>query len=346
MKNKTKMFLATLLIFFSFICIILGVVLQYKKLNYTLDPVNDVTVLAGVDEEVISVTTVDDSDVIDPITDDDIDTTQVPDINSTSDSGLSSGNDSNQNNNIDQNNNKVEQPVVPSAPTIEEVNNHLRINIENQYGISVKYGEETSGYSVGGMSTMIIPDAATCQAALTSLNNVLSLYPTNFFKEISSNGYPLTIYLIKRYSTANVTGVTDSTLSNIVVSIATDYDFTDTFHHEIYHYVEKYIYSKGARYTSWSTLNPSNFVYGNINSSFSYTGTLSDDAFFVNNYAQTDEFEDRASTFEYMMKNDKLNCFNQGKTIWLKAKAMSEQIDYFLYSVSPNVVEYWERFVY
>ena len=110
--------------------------------------------------------------------------------------------------------------------------------------------------------------------------------------------------------------------------------------------MEKYIYSKGARYTSWATLNPNDFAYGNISSLFSYTGTLSEDAFFVNNYAQTDEFEDRASTLEYMMKSNKINCFNQGKTVWLKAKTMSEQIDYFLSSVSPNVVEYWERFVY
>ena len=175
---------------------------------------------------------------------------------------------------------------------------------------------------------------------------MLYQYPKGFFQEISNNGYPLTIYLIKRYSTANVTGVTDSTYNNMVISIATDYSFDDTLHHEVYHYVEKYIFSKGFRFTSWNTLNPADFSYGTINANYAYSRTYSEDAFFVNSYAQTDEYEDRASTFEYMMMKNKASCLNYGKTVWLKAKTMCEQIDYFLDSVSSNVTEYWERHVY
>ena len=158
-----------------------------------------------------------------------------------------------------------------------------------------------------------------------------------------SQRYPLTFYLVKRYSTDNVTGVTDSSNKNIVISIATDYDFIDTLHHEVYHYIERYILGAGGTFTSWNSLNPSGFKYGVIDSAYSYSMGFSENAFFVNSYAMTDQYEDRASTFEYMMKTNKASCLNYGKTVWLKAKTMSEQIDYFFNSVTPTTTEYWER---
>ena len=47
-----------------------------------------------------------------------------------------------------------------------------------------------------------------------------------------------------------------------------------------------------------------------------------------------------------MMKKNKASCLNYGKTVWLKAKTMSEQIDYFFNTVNPTVTEYWERHIY
>ena len=102
----------------------------------------------------------------------------------------------------------------------------------------------------------------------------------------------------------------------------------------------------GATFTSWNGLNPAGFKYGVIDSAYSYSRDFSQDAFFVNSYAMTDQYEDRASTFEYMMKTNKASCLNYGKTIWLKAKTMSEQIDYFFNTVTPTVTEHWERHLY
>lgn len=366
MTRKTKMFFAKLLIVLSVILIIWGTILQVNS-DDILHPVDDVTVLAGVDKEIISITTVDSDEEIEPIVGDDSSVLTTPVVippidsgkgessntggnssskpttgsNSGSSNSSSSGSTNNSNNNG--NNNGSQTPAVP---TVAELNVRLRTQIESTYGVKVKFGSETAGYSVGGMSTTAIPDDATCRAALTNLNKALSLYPTNFFKEINNKGYPLTFYLIKRYSRADVTGVTDSSYKNIIISIATDFDFADTLHHEVYHYIERYIFSTGFRFTSWSTLNPSGFVYGTVNSNYSYAKTFSPDAYFVNSYAQSDEYEDRASTFEYMMKSSKASCLNSGKVVWLKAKTMSEQIDYFLNTVSPNVTEYWERYVY
>ena len=238
--------------------------------------------------------------------------------------------------------------TTPSTPvvTIEQTNQSLREQLQQQYPITIRYGLETSGYSVGGLSTVALTDPYAIQSALSSLSTNISLYPSQFFQEIRSSGYSLTIYLIKRYSTNNVTGVTDSSTKNVVISIATDYSFAESFNHEIFHYIDNYIYSRGGRYTTWNNLNPLGYQYGSVNSNLSYTVTGLADAYFVNNYAQTDEYEDRASTFEYMMSSSKISCFSIGRPIWLKAKYISEQLDLFFDSVRPDVTEYWERYVY
>lgn len=358
MTTRAKMFLAKLLIFFSVVLILFGVYLQFSG-NYILDPEKDVTIVAGADDN-ISVTPVDKDNVSDTkepeSTDDGNKTGEIVSPSPTPSSSPSSSpmptiSPSPSITPTPQPSTPPAvtpptPPVTPPIPSIDETNGAIRKELEAKYGIQIRYGNEVAGYSVGGMTTMIIPDANTANVALNNLKNALGHYPDDFFQEISRNGYPLTIYLIKRYSTANVTGVTDSTRKNIIISIATDYDFDDTLHHEVYHYVEKFIYGKGFRFTSWSTLNPADFTYGVFNVDYAYSRVYSPDAPFVNSYAQTDEYEDRASTFEYMMKPNKASCLNNGKPVWLKAKTMSEQIDFFLESVKPNVTEYWERFVY
>ena len=243
----------------------------------------------------------------------------------------------------------TQQPQqTPQAPatSIETTNDNLRRTIENTYGITVRYGVETNGYTVAGLSTVRLADSNRINQLLNELNSNLALYPAGFFNETKQAGYTLTIYLIKQYSQANVTGITDSTTKNILISLATDYSFTESLHHEIYHYIEKYMYAKGANYTTWNTLNPVGFSYGNTNNSYSYVSTGNINASFVNNYAQTDQYEDRASTFEYMMDDTEAGCLQTGTPIWKKAKYISEQIDAVFQTVSPNVLEHWERYVY
>lgn len=346
MKTKAKMFLARLLIVFSFVFIGIGVCLTLFGDEKILHPIYDVTVVASNDNETISITTT--------ASDEGNDAVENVETSVTKPNASGAGNVSSTPvvpNNAPQDtpdtpNNVSESNQSEVALSVEDLNIALREQIQDTYGVLVKYGNETNGYKVGGMTTTSNLDATTNQTALFNLNLALSLYPKGFFQEIKDKGYPLTFYLIKRYSTDNVTGVTDSTYRNIVISIATDYDFIDTFHHEVYHYIEKYMLTSGATFTSWGTLNPAGFKYGVIDSAYSYARTYSDDAFFVNSYAMTDQYEDRASTFEYMMKDSKASCLNYGKTVWLKARTMSEQIDYFFKTVTGDVTEYWERHIY
>ena len=119
----------------------------------------------------------------------------------------------------------------------------------------------------------------------------------------------------------------------------------ETFFHESYHYIERYIFKKGLTFNElmWNSNNPPEFTYGNVVADYSYKNTLSENSYFVNNYAQTAAEEDRASTFEYMMAKTKASCLNANKPVWKKATIMSKNIDAALNTVSPNVTEYWER---
>ncbi len=236
--------------------------------------------------------------------------------------------------------------VFPSnSSDIVSENNSLRNRIQSTYSVLVRYGSETDQYRVGGLNTIAITDPVQIHTALVNLDHCMSLYPTGFFQEIESAGFHLIIYLIQKYSSDNVTGVTDSSSKNIRLSIATEYPFDESFHHEVYHYIDDFIYEKGGRYTTWNSLNPADFYYGSVNANYSYSKSLSENAFFVNDYAQTDEYEDRASTFEFMMADSKASCLNYGSNVWLKAKFMSEQMDLYFTTVSSDTLEYWERFV-
>ena len=253
-------------------------------------------------------------------------------------------NDTNTSSNNSITNNETIKKKTTTVKT-SDPNELLRIELEKKYNIEIKYGEEVNGYNVGGMSVVPIDNYNDNSMALENLSTALSRYPDNFFDEMHTV-YPLTIYLIDTYSVANVTGVTDSTNPNYVnISIATAYPFDDSFNHETYHYIEHYLNYKNGFFTTWESLNPTTFIYNDVDTNLSYSRSFSEDAYFVSDYAQVSPTEDRASTFEYMMASTKPSCLNEGKPIYLKAKYMSDLIDFFMDSVNDKNTEYWERFL-
>lgn len=315
MEKGMKYFLSIILLF-SFSCIGIGFFLSYE--NKIIDPVDDI--LLTVDKsELVNITNNGDEKKPDNAT-----TTQIaPSSPSQSDSSL----------------------ISTSELTVDDINDKLRSELQDKYGITIKYGTETEGYSVGGMSTSIISDSVKVNRALSDLSNNLSNYPEGFFKEFNSIGLQLTIYLIDTYSEADVTGVTDPSSNDVVISIATYYPFSESFNHETYHYMERYMKIKGGTFTSWTQYNPLNFRYGSLNSTLSFDKTNNSNSYFVNDYAQTSENEDRASTFEYMMADTKASCINYNLPIWNKANYMAKVIDIYFKTVNSSTVEYWERFL-
>ncbi len=228
---------------------------------------------------------------------------------------------------------------------IDSKNLNLRNEIEKEFSVMVRYGNETEGYAVGGVLTDPITDPMLVNETLNSLYNTLSLYPKGIFKEIKDGGIPLTIILVNNYSEYSITGVTDSSYDYAHISIAAMYDFSESFFHESYHYMERYMFKKKANYNSWDSLNPPDFQWSVIQGSLSYSNTFKEDAYFVNNYAQTSAAEDRASTFEYMMAPTKASCLNKGNTVWYKANYMALTMESVFNTVSPDSIEYWERYI-
>ena len=315
MHRKKANYYAKILIAVSITFILYGCFLEFGSINKVFDPVKEVIPIDNQEESIVSITPVDGSEVV-------------------TDSTTSSQVDNN-----------IPQPSVDLTTLISEKNDSLRKEIEKQFQVKVYYGEETANYTVAGIDTTEITDETVIYNQLMRLKNTLSLYPNGLFLEIKNGGIPLSIYLINSYSENSITGITDSNYNYAKISIAAIYPFEESFYHESYHYIERYIFREGASFNSWDALNPEGFSYGSIYNSYSYANTFLAESPFVNNYAQSSGAEDRASTFEYMMAASKASCLNNGNTVWQKATYMARTLEASLDSVSPDVVEYWERFL-
>ena len=355
-RRFKMIYYAKILIAIGLVLLAYGLILDVGNTHRLIDPVNDV-VKDDNDESIIHVDTndgsiikINDSDKNgtssdsnnNPITGNNNSSDTIPDSNGGSNNPSSSIPNSNGGRNP-----LPETPQVqPHIPSVDDTNNNLRNQIQSTYGIKVLYGEETNGYRLGDMTTTPIYDATTINSQLNRLNSALSLYPKGLFEEMRKGGIPLTVVLINSYSERGVTGVTDSNYSYATISIAALYPFEDSFYHESYHYIERFLYKYGASYgSSWEVLNPPGSYSGNIDKNLSYETVFSAEAPFVNDYSQTSQEEDRASTFEYMMASSKAGCLNKGTTVWKKAKLISDTIDAVLESVSPFATEYWERYL-
>lgn len=310
---------AKLLLVISITLLIYGTVVFFTS-NYRLvDPVNDVEVIGG-DDSTISITPSDGNEIVS-----DDGTIVIPHSNGNS---TISGREN-----------------TSSDVPIEKRNDLIRKEIEKEFSITVKYGSETEGYTVGGVSTVSIKDSNLINSKLNSLYDTLSVYPEGIFQEIKNGGIPLTIYLVNNYSEDGITGVTDSSYEYANISLAVIYDFSESFYHESYHYMERYMFKKKANFNSWDSLNPNDFEWSTIDGSLSYSNTFQETAPFVNNYAQTSAAEDRASTFEYMMADTKASCLNKDNPVWYKAKYIALTMESVFDTVDSNTVEYWERFI-
>ena len=323
-KNNSLIYYAKILIAISLAILAYGLVLDLSNNIRLIDPENGVSV---VNDDNGSFTSVDSNNNVDA-----------------TNNSNSTANTNSQNTNIKT---PTSQTNQNNSQTHVIDNNAIRNNIQNKYNVSIKYGSETDGYTVGGLSTASIQDESTIYNSLIPLEKDLGYYPYGLFTEIKNGGIPLTIYLINNYSDETVTGATDSNYSFANISIAVIYPIDESFYHESYHYIERYILKRGLGYnvSTWNSFNPYDYNYGEIVNEYSYKNTFSADSFFVNNYAQVSAEEDRASTFEYMMAASKASCLNNDKPVWKKAVLMSNTIDAALDTVSPNNLEYWERFL-
>lgn len=251
------------------------------------------------------------------------------------------------NENTNNNNNSSNTPDIPVIK--EDKNDTLRKKIENSYGIKILYGDEIGSYRPKRITPVKLTDESTITNYLNRVNTELAKYPKGFFNDFNKKNMSLTIYLIKSANGA-FSGFTDyEFMTNIKMTLATDFNFEYTLHHEMMHYIDCYLnivmYPKNP-YDEYEKLNPAGFSYGHAQTNEIYNmGNNPRGAYFVSQYGSTHVTEDRAEVFKYMMARAyaPIGCFEAGETINKKAKVISNQIKTYFPSVKSTA--HWDRFI-
>lgn len=250
---------------------------------------------------------------------------------------------------------KPTPPVEEPVKTQEQTNDELRKSLQTKYGITIKYGHEMEGYLIAGEYTpTYLTDADVINESLRDVDSYISYYPKGFFKEMKDFEMPLTIHIVKNIPNSGIAGIADKEFYNdIRITVCTDEFFFRVLHHELFHYIEAYMetisYYKGGVFNGWNDLNPTGFKYGTTVDAYSYS--LLDTTktpYFINNYGQTNEREDRATLFEDLMARtiETKNSFISPNPIWYKGKMIAEEIDKWFDTVNSSTTERWERFIY
>lgn len=245
-------------------------------------------------------------------------------------------------------NDKLEvKPEVPSI--VEDKNSIKRSTMESAYGIKILFGDEIGDYTPKGVTPIRLTDSNEVENYLNRLNIELAKYPKGFFNDFNKKGMPLTIYLVKSVNGA-FSGFTDyQFMNNIKLTLATDYNFEYTIHHELMHYIDCYldiVMYPNNPYQEYEALNPSGFVYGTAVSSQIYNmGSNQRGAYFISSYGSTHVKEDRAEVFKYMTARayKPIGCFEPNEIIRKKAEIISKQIRTYFPSVAGSA--HWDRFI-
>lgn len=240
-----------------------------------------------------------------------------------------------------------EKPVTP--PVVEDKNNTKRKSMESTYGIKILYGDEIGDYHPRGITPTRLTSESDIETYLTRLNGELAKYPKGFFNDFKKAGMPLTIYLVKSVNGV-FAGFTDyQFMSNIKLTLVTNYNFEYTIHHELMHYIDCYLDIKmypNEPYSEYEALNPSGFVYGSAKEEYIYNmASKPRGAYFITSYSTTHVKEDRAEVFQYMTARAyaPIGCFEPNEVIRKKAEIISKQIKEYFPSVTGAA--HWDRFI-
>ncbi len=196
-------------------------------------------------------------------------------------------------------------------------------DLEESYGISIYLGPETPPLIGDSYSAEQCLDVDVLTLAMDSLDNILGLYPENFFAQLCYGD----IQGIRVYLTGTLSGNYDgivadpygyiTTVNNykvMVLDVTLYWNWDYTINHEISHLIDtsleyRSIYQQDALYSeeTWSSYNPIGFDYLYTADDYQYNtdyDTWSE--YFVSYYSTTYPTEDRAEIFGYVM-SDALN---------------------------------------
>lgn len=195
--------------------------------------------------------------------------------------------------------------------------NKRATKLEDKYSIDIYMGEEVPK-SIDYFVSDTVTDYETIELGLDTLENILSCYPDNFFKQLCyGENRGVRIYLTGEISgnSNEVINEPSGFVSNInsylvmVLDVTYSWDWGYTVNHEISHMIDRRLdfysaYEGNALFSEekWNELNPSDFKY--LNSYEGYEDNPDYDrykSYFIDSYGTTYSTEDRAELFGTVM---------------------------------------------
>jgi len=281
---------------------------------------------------------------------------EKPINNENSDNQNSASNNSNPstnntNNSSSKSETPLEEPII--IETAEMINDKKRKSLEDKFGIKIFYGDEIGSYRPKNLTPTKMTNPETINYYLNEIDATLSTYPTDFFRDFVNEGMPLNLYLIENIEYNSFAGFFDREFFNdLKLTMTATYFFRRTLNHELMHYIDAYleiVMYPDNPYDEWMTLNPDGYVYGSNIEEYNYhILNKPKGAYFLEAYGQVHEIEDRATIFEDMATRaykPSNSYYDEGEPIRKKAELIAKQIETYFPSVSPDTVEYWERFI-
>lgn len=216
-----------------------------------------------------------------------------------------------------------------------EINSYID-SLNELYGISVLYGENTINYA-NKVDATIENDLNIINNNLKVLFHTLEKYPQSMFKPFKDKEYKLDVILLDKFTNNNLALASKNSLDEVKLYVSNTDKFERAIHHELFHIFEYYMADKDKSiFSDWKNFNPDGFVYevniSNLDSTYVYLKTDGeniklDDSYFVTKYAKTSEKEDRAETFaEIMMLSKDPEYLKNDANIRKKADNITENL--------------------
>ena len=173
--------------------------------------------------------------------------------------------------------------------------------------------------------------------SIDELEEVLERFGKDFFKEFIHNEYKgIRIYIVTKIeSDDSVSGLQFKYYDTYTMVVDT-FDFKRTLYHELMHTMEDALDVKGKNaFNKWSSYNPKKYKYVGKYNPYELTLKYSDgyfgeeDVYFIDNYAQTNELEDKARIFENIAMNTPEIIKKNPKLLEKSKYLVSELIKYY-----------------
>lgn len=239
--------------------------------------------------------------------------------------------------------------------------------VGEKYGVTVLLSNQcSSALTASGMEITTTDkaelenEAEVIAEALTTLDQALQLYPEGFFEQFRDEAgeHGLLILLVEEFSgdERGVIGLCYEMYPWYTIAVdITTWEVYNTYCHEIWHATENRIndLQPGLLLPEvWDPCNPEEFVYS-YNTSASYVNDVeytffrekdSSRVFFVDAYAKTNCYEDRARLMEYIMCSEYAQDLVESPAILQKLTILCDAIRQAFDAEGWENV-YWERFL-